>query len=491
MLKMANTYGNTFTEVKMVHPSSSNNWLRTDAQVSGFIVLPIQAHVAPWITTPMWYSVNQVSPTYLPKINYQMTTSVSSGKQPKKFSHKPADFDHQYSFQFLEQLQGNFWDAGQNGGKLQIVLQGSGDKQCAIVRKACSAGEDRLIYDEDSRFTLCSMDDDVEAVMLKGGSSTQPLTWWRNDGKPMRWRRLIKNHENLETGTFSRAPKESLEQELSGESVCDHQDVLEPSEDSTDDVTNWSDSSETSIDNSSIDQNIIMEEPFDIFRTQCEDPVILQKVLDWGVSRTSNLKIGEKEIGELAAGHMWVSVRLSSKAQKNARKLSSVRDNLKGAYLEVTAGVYYQPAPKPNEPSIHRLRKLNGNWVIEAFDEEQRIWRARAKELQNGSWVDLPSGWKLYNVHVIPMVDIFNRMKHDLPEYEEMNKRIEFLFDTCNQKRLNTKLKSRSLKHHIYNLTVKLEKQHALNFALRVAGAADSIALKHFKVKTVESSKAD
>jgi len=408
-----------------------------------------------------------------------MTSSVSSGKQPKEASHTPANFNHQYSFNFLEQLQGNFWDAGQNGGTLQIVLQGNGDEQRAIVRKACSAGEDRLIYDEDSRFTLCSMDDDVEAVMLKGGSSTPSLTWWRNDGKPMRWRRLNKNHENLERGTFSRASRVFLEQELLVEPVCNRPDVLEPSEDSTNDLTDWSDSSETSIDNSAIDQKIDIEELFGIFRTHCEDPVTLQKVLDWGKSRTPNLKIGEKEIGELAAGRLWVSVRLSSKAWKCARKLSSFRDNLKGAYKEVTAGVYYQWAPKPNESGIQRrLRKLTGNWVIEEFDEEQRIWRARAKELPNGNWVDLTSGWKLWHMHVIPMVDILNRMKDDWLEYDEMEKRIEFLFDTCNLKRLNTKLKPRSLKHHIANLRVNLEKQHALNFAVRVARAADSIALQ-------------
>jgi len=69
-------------------------------------------------------------------------------------------------------------------------------------------------------------------------------------------------------------------------------------------------------------------------------------------------------------------------------------------------------------------------------------------------------------------------MKDDWSEFEEMKRRIEFLFNTCNKKKLNTRLKPRSLKHHIVNLRLKLEKQFALNFALRVANIADSIVLE-------------
>jgi len=81
------------------------------------------------------------------------------------------------------------------------------------------------------------------------------------------------------------------------------------------------------------------------------------------------------------------------------------------------------------------------------------------------------------------MLDILNRMKDDWSEFEEMEKRIEFLFNSCNQKKLNTRLKPRSLKHHIVNLKVKLEKQYALSFAVRVANIADSIALEKLEVK--------
>jgi len=115
--------------------------------------------------------------------------------------------------------------------------------------------------------------------------------------------------------------------------------------------------------------------------------------------------------------------------------------------------------------------------VIEAFDLDRGMWQARTQQFPNGEWVDVNSGLKLYNIQVIPMINILNRMKDDWSECNEMKKHIEFLFSTCNQKKLNTKLKPRSLKHHIVNLKVKLEKQYALNFAVRVAKVADSIAL--------------
>merc|ERR1719419_710323 len=100
-----------------------------------------------------------------------------------------------------------------------------------------------------------------------------------------------------------------------------------------------------------------------------------------------NLKIAEKEIRELASGRLWVSARLSSSPSLSVSELWVVLNDLKGAYQEDTAGVYYQPAPSPNDPGVqHRLRKLNGFWVIEALDLEQRLWRLCTKELPNRKW---------------------------------------------------------------------------------------------------------
>jgi len=484
MHKVLHTYGNSFTKVEMVQTAPSQNWLRTHEQGCAFVVPAIQAHDTKWITAPM-YSVNHLSPTYLP-INLQETSSRSTVNQQKTASHPPVECKHQYFCNCLAQLQGNFWDNGLDGGELQIVLPGNGDKQRAIVRRVRSAGEDRFIYDEEYRFTLCSMDDDVEAVMLKRASSWQSLKWWRNDGKPMLWLRLNKKHKTIDTQTLSRISREFSEQELSGEGVCNRPDVPEPDEDSTNDLTNKIACRETSSYSSAIDQKYSDNELFGIFRTRCKDPLMLQKVLDWGISRTPNLKVGEKEIRELSAGRLWVCVRLSSRSSKYAKNLFGYLDDLKGAYQEDKAGVYYQPLPMLNEPGIqHRLQKLAGYWVIEAFDKERRIWRERTRELPNGNWVDLTSGLTLNSIYVVPMINILNRMKDDWSEYDEMENRIDFLFNTCNQHKLHTKLRPRSLKHHIINLRVKLEKQCALSFAVNVAKTADSISLNRCKVKAV------
>jgi len=470
MLKASEIYGHRRTEVQMVQNSPSNIWFRTVAP-------PVQADDTKWVTAPTWHCVNNVSRTHLPKINYRMPSCVSTGNRPLTASHPPVVSNEQCLCNFLAQLQGNFWDK-EDGGKLQIVLTDNCDKQRAIVRRVCSAGEDRVIYDEDSRFTLCSLNGDVEAVMLKGGRCMKALTWWRNDGKPMPWRRLDNKPGSTDWQDLSRISREFSEEELAAEGVCNRPAVPELEGDSINDPNNQSNNNEALSPSAAIDQIQFDNELFSIFRTHFEDSLILQNFLDWGITRTPNHKVGEEEIRELSTDRLWVSVRLTSGSSKHARKLFAGLRDLKGAYQKVAAGVYTQPAPEPGEPGVqHRLRNLTGYWVIEAFDVDRWMWHARTQQFPNGEWVDLTSGLKLYNIQVIPMINILNRMKDDWSECNEMKKHIEFLFSTCNQKKLNTKLKPRSLKHHIDNLRVKLEKQYALSFAVRVAKVADSIAL--------------
>jgi len=134
-------------------------------------VPPIPANPTACVATPLLYPVNNVSCTHSPKRN------LSTGNKTITANHPPNVFNHHTFCNFLGQLQGNFYDDGQDDGILQIFVLGNGDKQHGIVRPVCSAGVDRFIYDEKSRFTLCSIDGDVEAVMLKGRSSIQSLTW--------------------------------------------------------------------------------------------------------------------------------------------------------------------------------------------------------------------------------------------------------------------------------------------------------------------------
>jgi len=41
---------------------------------------------------------------------------------------------------------------------------------------------------EDSRFTLCSLDGFVLAVMAKGKDMKHAVSWYSNDGSTIKWR---------------------------------------------------------------------------------------------------------------------------------------------------------------------------------------------------------------------------------------------------------------------------------------------------------------
>jgi len=88
--------------------------------------------------------------------------------------------------------------------------------------------------------------------------------------------------------------------------------------------------------------------------------VVLQKLLSWGIARTPNREAVNGEIADLGRGRYWVNARLRSNVKKDCEKWREILNEIKGAYQEVSTGVYVQPAPKPNEPGIqHRLRRSN------------------------------------------------------------------------------------------------------------------------------------
>jgi len=122
-----------------------------------------------------------------------------------------------------------------------------------------------------------------------------------------------------------------------------------------------------------------------LLQVHCKDPVVLQKVLHWGISRAPNRNVANKVIEKLCNGRTWVSAWLSGRAMEDDHKWQGVIDDLRGAYQEVSPGLYLQPAPKVNEPGIqHRLRSSSGYWVIEKYDVEQNVWHPCVKELSNG-----------------------------------------------------------------------------------------------------------
>jgi len=121
-----------------------------------------------------------------------------------------------------------------------------------------------------------------------------------------------------------------------------------------------------------------------------KDPVVLEKALCWGIAHTPNRKAAaSQEIADIGIGRLWVSAWLSQ-SFKDFEKYKEILNEIKGAYQQVSTGVYLQPAPEPSEPGIqHRLRRSNsGYWIIEELNVEGDVWLPCTQELSNGKWVN-------------------------------------------------------------------------------------------------------
>lgn len=207
-------------------------------------------------------------------------------------------------------------------------------------------------------------------------------------------------------------------------------------------------------------------------------PTLLQKIVKWGLSEFPNLKAVEKTTEELSNGRIWVSASLDQSDGSFDQQGQDFMDDMKGAYQELEAGIYYQPRPQRNELGVqHRIRKsLLNLWVIEENDKND-AWIPCAKESQGGEWVDLKNSRRMIKVQLVPILKVLEKMRSE-EEIHDVEKYLDFLFTACNQRKLINKLKSRNLKHNIANLRLKLQKQYALNFSIKVAQAADAIALE-------------
>jgi len=238
----------------------------------------------------------------------------------------------------------------------------------------------------------------------------------------------------------------------------------------------------TSLPSESVSQeteNLSEDDLLNIFQSHFSQyPSLLQRVLHWGISRIPNCRVGEAEVCKFGKGRVWVSASLMRSDKQDSKNWSEVLNELKGAYQEATTAVYLQTPPQENEPGVqHRLKRNSlGLWTIEEYVAEQEQWVMCAQELAYGGWVDSKDSLKMYNIRIVPMMNILSRIKDEWSDADEMEKNLEFLFNSCNHKKLNTKLKARNLRHNIANLKVKLEKQHMLCFGVSVANVADEIA---------------
>jgi len=218
---------------------------------------------------------------------------------------------------------------------------------------------------------------------------------------------------------------------------------------------------------------------FELIKTQClGNPMLMKKVVEWGINHAESSQITGKEIRELSRGRYWITARsVLPDGNTPVPSFKEDVDNLQGAYQEFDKGVFQQLLiPQGREAAIqHRVYKYKSDrWGIDKW--EAGVWRPVAREKLDKSWVDLRYNRPIY-VKVIPLLMILRRLEEKFQAHQKIDKCVEFLFTSFDRKKLNGKLKTRNLKHNIANLKLKLEKQYALNFAINVATTADCISI--------------
>jgi len=416
-----------------------------------------------------------------PGNSFQPDTYISQGmptlESPKSASpFTPSQSMFSYNCNFLEQLQGIFEMETCGGvGMTRIhVLKPMFEnyQQRAVVKLSrCTDGAalpDQLIIEEIDRFILYSWNQEAVAYMFKGVDMKDGLKWKSvSYNFHFTWKRIGQVSFNFVSAT-------SL---LQGNNKSSPIENL---------VVPWHYSdNHVAIQDTPQTATKRMDEEFLLDKIKCwcrGRPNLLKKVVQWGLStdmmlmtdtpkKISSLSITQK----LAKGRLWVSCSMPSGHGKDLSPAQDAINNLKGAYQEINPGVFVQPKPKVNEPGTqHRLRKVKNLWIIEECDKVRDSWKLRVQQQSRRRWIDV-NGFKPIQIMVTPLACILERMVGETLQ-EDIAKQIEFLFRTCNQKKLNTKLKKRNIKHNIMNLNMQLQKQNNLSFAVRVVNKADEIA---------------
>jgi len=412
----------------------------------------------------------------------------------KTLSHDP------YSCEFLSQLQGGYQT---ETCEINVVVTPSTKwrKQYAIVERVSSNNQKKLlyqlIYDEGSRFRLCSSDGQGIALMSKGVSMHLTVVWTGKDGVIV-WQRkgtvvfdfvnivpLTQPIAQLKSREISTIPTQRTMS--SSDLGCVDVQMKEKSE-SEQEIT----LKKPTLSNLTSGSTCTSEESYKRFITKaqkeeaiCEkiksycrvNPTLLDKLIDWARSEYPSITAGQKTTDQLSKGRIWVSSSLDLSACKFDKQWQVFVDDLKGAYQELKPGIYYQPRPEKNELGVqHRLRKsFLDLWLIEEIDMRNNTWIPCAQELKNGQWVDLKNSRRMIKVQLVPILNVLQKIE-SVSKNPDAEKYLDFLFTACNQRKLIQKLKSRNLKHNIANLQFKLQKQYALSFAIKVARTADSIA---------------
>jgi len=424
--------------------------------------------------------------------------------------------DKVYSCNFVGQLQGSYvieTPAGFDQVNVIIPDVFENEDQFAIVRRVCSDGEalpDQFIQQEAKEFRLCSVDGNVLAVLRKGSNMKHKVTWQNYcSGSQIVWKRKGEVTFNLvhvdSLAASSRNSISSIDTSSTVFGSCfdsslvglnglpmrispelrampEDRPYLMNSPSCLNYSPNESFQNKQSVGtstNESDEQELVM---FELIKAQClRNTSLLKKMVNWAMKNNPDRDASHDKVSSMTAGRLYITAHAAGLDQgaEIEESFQESLDDIKGAYTKVQEGFFEQPKPQVNEPGVqHRLFKSRqGYWRIEANDVESEKWQICAQELPYGLWQDMKNKEKLMRVQLIPMRKILQKMREGfMPCNEEVEKNIEFLFTSCNQKKLNRKLKGRNLKHSISNLTMKLEKQYSLSFALQVATTADCIA---------------
>lgn len=275
-------------------------------------------------------------------------------------------------------LQG-YWETDIPAAKkIELVIVGYGDQRRALVRNACTEKEPfthQISYEQDSRFTLCAMDGHVEAVMPKGSIAKDFVKWYTNDCRWVIWRRLVFNSMVMSSSGGNHVPELSTNAsgQLRPNYMSDHSERV-PSNKPLGNLSVTKTQS-SSFCEPTKPQSQPCEHLFNLFQAHCKkNPLLLEKVLNWEISRSPKQPVAEKDILELSQGRLWVSARLTRFAKKDCGYWQRILDEIKGAYLEVTPGVYQQPYQPHENEGWHRLRKSKrGRWMIEKYIEGRGV----------------------------------------------------------------------------------------------------------------------
>jgi len=427
-----------------------------------------------------------------------------------------------YRCYLLGQLQGSYLIETLVGPDQVSVIVPSvheGWEQYAIVRRICSSGlaiKDQFIYQQPTQFILCSLNGKVKAILKKGSKTKHSVrwkdvddgslrVWWRKENVTLnfvRFNSLASSRRNSACSSGSSTDGSShvdmpgfgastLPFGFKPEFLQNHCSQIVPIIKETPSNVSLASSDGFQRNMRHLNGNSIStrddeeQAMFELIKAHCMgNNNLRKKMVHWAMKHRSVPWVSPRDISNISKGRLWITAHAADSIEREeiVETLQESLNDIKGAYKQVKTGLYKQPEPQGNDSGVqHRLRKEPhgdpyGYWKIEAYDLDSGKWKLCAKELPDGRWVDLRNS-ELIRVLIVPMNIILHKMGEEFVNGNQyVSKSIEFLFTSCNQKRLNSKLNRKNLRHNINNLKVRLRRQHALTFAVKVASTADAIA---------------